>query len=215
MQAIFGASPDRTFLNFRMQQLMTLLHSTELAEHIYAADPRVTYWPLTANSFVQNWGTFVNIYVGDALELYWSGSQPASESVGRTEWQWDVHLLPGNGIQISSQVPLGPPYSGYCTVTDGLSAAVAMPGTGLQLQFATPTAPSQFVVMHRARPAADIGTVLQQAAALISNVEQLFLPATEYLQLLQQIWMQQSLFPYKYRALLLAIAKHLETCPVE
>jgi hypothetical protein len=215
LQALFGATPDRTFLNFRMWQLMTLLHSTELAEHVYAADPRVTYWPVVTNSFMSSWGTTVDFYAGDAPTLYWSGEQLASEGMGRTEWQWDVGLLVGAGIQIVSQVPAGALYSGYYTTADGLSEAVTMPGAGLQLRFATPATPAQFIVTHRARPTTDIGVVLQQAAALIGDVEQLFLPATEYLQLLRRLWMQQTLFPYKYSALLLAIANYLETCPVE
>lgn len=48
-QLLFGAQPDNYFLNFRVNELMSYIHATELAEYVYRLDPRVTYWPRSAN----------------------------------------------------------------------------------------------------------------------------------------------------------------------
>lgn len=48
---IFGTNPDRVFLNYRAAEIMRLLHQTELAEFVYALDPRVTYWPQQTTEF--------------------------------------------------------------------------------------------------------------------------------------------------------------------
>ena len=48
---LFGAAPDKVFLNFRAWELLSIIHETELAEFIYALDPRVTYWPQPQTEF--------------------------------------------------------------------------------------------------------------------------------------------------------------------
>jgi hypothetical protein len=41
---LFGDA-DAAGRNYRARQLMTILHSTDLAQYVYDMDPRVTYWP--------------------------------------------------------------------------------------------------------------------------------------------------------------------------
>lgn len=50
-QIIFGTGPDKVYLNFRAHELLGLIHATELAEFVYALDPRVTYWPQPTTEF--------------------------------------------------------------------------------------------------------------------------------------------------------------------
>jgi hypothetical protein len=42
---LYGTSPTPAARCFRTQQLMTLLHGSELEPFVMALDPRVTYWP--------------------------------------------------------------------------------------------------------------------------------------------------------------------------
>jgi hypothetical protein len=42
---LFGGNPERVFLNYRIRELLHTIHETELAEYLFALDPRVTYWP--------------------------------------------------------------------------------------------------------------------------------------------------------------------------
>lgn len=48
---LFGVNPDQRFLNLRAMELLSYAHQTELAEYLYAFDPRVTYWPRVKPSF--------------------------------------------------------------------------------------------------------------------------------------------------------------------
>lgn len=42
-RALFGFWPDRAMRNYRLQQFMTLLHESELAEYVTQFDSRITY----------------------------------------------------------------------------------------------------------------------------------------------------------------------------
>jgi hypothetical protein len=42
---VFGLQPTPTALNYRLRQVMQLLHATELETYVLAKDPRVTYLP--------------------------------------------------------------------------------------------------------------------------------------------------------------------------
>lgn len=52
-QILFGAKPDNYFRNFRCNELMSYIHSTELAEFAYKFDPRVTYWPKLSKPYFE------------------------------------------------------------------------------------------------------------------------------------------------------------------
>lgn len=58
---IFGAAPDNYFMNFRANELMSYIHSTELAEYVYRLDPRVTYWPKNDLTYFEPTGKKVTI----------------------------------------------------------------------------------------------------------------------------------------------------------
>lgn len=40
---LFGAAPDRVYLNYRVRQCLSLMHSSELAEFVTHLDSRITY----------------------------------------------------------------------------------------------------------------------------------------------------------------------------
>lgn len=42
---LFGTRADRSAKNYRLRQIMPLLHSRELEEYVLALDPRISYWP--------------------------------------------------------------------------------------------------------------------------------------------------------------------------
>ena len=60
-QILFGANPDNYFLNFRVNELMSYIHATELAEYVYRLDPRVTYWPRSGRPYFEPAGKRVSI----------------------------------------------------------------------------------------------------------------------------------------------------------
>jgi hypothetical protein len=110
LRSLFGSNPDRLYLNYRMRQIASLLHSTELEEFVVLPDSRVTYWPMVADNFLDSFGTTaVPILIGDQT--------------------WTIV---GNGI-----LPVGTPVSGTwqdARYEDG-TRWVVKEGIGLDLRF--------------------------------------------------------------------------------
>jgi len=45
---IFGSKPSRVDLNFRLRQIMMLLHTASLEQYVVVPDSRITYWPVVS-----------------------------------------------------------------------------------------------------------------------------------------------------------------------
>jgi hypothetical protein len=100
-KVLFGTNPDKAFLNFRAQELMRLIHQTELAEFVYALDPRVTYWPQAQTEFftAQRQINIKKIKGIDALKLYVTGDVLADNKIGRAFRDYSVVMESGGGAE--------------------------------------------------------------------------------------------------------------------
>lgn len=85
---VFGGDPDRRTLDYRLRQFMACLHATELEEHVFAFDTRVTYLPFTDPSAFAA-GVSV-IPVGAAGDAYAGGVLPTPTASGRSFFSWTV-----------------------------------------------------------------------------------------------------------------------------
>lgn len=149
---LFGSAPDRVFLNFRAQELLSFIHRTELAEFVYALDPRVTYWPKTQSEFFRAKTTVTTIKtIGtDESRLYINGTLKSDNSKGRAFKEYTVKLINNtsesatieivsdNGAAVDTQ-PIEwlatTPDSAAAEVTfTGMSNQIALPNTDLTLQ---------------------------------------------------------------------------------
>jgi hypothetical protein len=149
---LFGAAPDRVFLNFRAQELLSFIHRTELAEFVYALDPRVTYWPKKQSEFFRAKTTITTLKtVGtDESRLYINGTLKSDNSVGRAFKEYTVKLfnntaaaatieiVSDNGAAVDTR-PIEwlatTPDSANAEVTfTGMSNQIALPNTDLTLQ---------------------------------------------------------------------------------
>src|SRR5271166_5753626 len=52
-QLLFGSMPDRALLNLRLRELLSIIHSTELAIYATNLDSRITYLPWDTSVFDQ------------------------------------------------------------------------------------------------------------------------------------------------------------------
>lgn len=88
---LFGATPDRTMLNYRLAQYMTLLHATELKKFVIDLDPRITYTAETGASYADLFSpsTFTPAAAGPS-ELTFSGSPLAPDASGLTRFNYDL-----------------------------------------------------------------------------------------------------------------------------
>jgi len=149
---LLGSAPDRVFLNFRAQELLSFIHRTELAEFVYALDPRVTYWPKTQSEFFRAKTTVTALKtVGtDESRLYINGTLKADNSTGRAFKEYNVKLINNtgtsaiieivsdNGAAVATQsiqwLATTPDTAGADITFTGMSDQIALPNTDLTLQ---------------------------------------------------------------------------------
>jgi hypothetical protein len=208
LRMLFGSNPDRLFLNYRMRQIMSLLHSTELEEFIYLPDNRVTYWPMVDDGFHNVFQILQVPVISDGSTLFVIGSHDPEEGAGISEQQWRLEVMNGNIVQVTRQSPPLTTVLESYTLTDALTNEIPLSGTGLNFRISTPAV----VVTSRAEPQNDFGATLQGAVQLIgqSGIDNLFLSTVEPIPTLKTVWETHPLFSYKYSAILLVIAYYLE-----
>lgn len=215
LRMLFGSSPDRLFLNYRMRQIMSLLHSTELEEFVLLPDSRVTYWPMVDDGFVDTFTNTVEQYLGPYTRIFVIGMAAADDGAGKSELQWKLryYVSGQHYIEITRQTPVGAPEVMELTFTDSLSEEVPLSGSAIRFRIEQPIAGGvEWIVTVRATPAIDFGVTLQKAIQLIgqSGIDNLFLSATEPVPTLKTVWETHPLFAYRYSAMLLAIACYLD-----
>lgn len=149
---LLGSAPDRVFLNFRVQELLSFIHRTELAEFVYALDPRVTYWPKPQSEFFRAKTTITSLKtVGtDESRLYVNGKLKPDNSKGRAFKEYRVKLfnntgaaatveiVSDNGAAVDTQIiewlATTPDTGGADVTFTGMSNQIALPNTDLTLQ---------------------------------------------------------------------------------
>jgi hypothetical protein len=103
-RVLLGSDPDARFLNLRVRELIGYIHQTELAEFVYALDPRVTYWPVQETEFFDSTRKTLTVtqIKGAPRRLSVTGTFQANNSVGRTLQQY--LLTAGNETLPTTQV---------------------------------------------------------------------------------------------------------------
>ena len=93
-QLLFGATPDNYFLNYRCRELLSYIHTTDLAEYVYQFDPRVTYWPETGKPFFAPTSKRVAITQTYGLPQHFTitGNLRSINSLGRAHQQYTIDL---------------------------------------------------------------------------------------------------------------------------
>lgn len=221
MTYLLGSSPDRLYLNYRMRQVMQLLHSTELAEFIYTLDTRVTYLPMQDTSFFA--GVFGHVYAqydGIApVPLTIDGEHLADDGAGLTTLQWDVKVLANNQIQVDRFTP--PALLDNVVMYDedhGLSGYVELPGSDLRFKFPTAQSfASAWSIVSKAIPSQDIGVRLANMIGATDHeiMAKIFQPKQEPILTLENSYNDNDQFPYQASALLIAFALYMDTLPQE
>lgn len=152
---LLGSAPDRVFLNFRAQELLSFIHRTELAEFVYALDPRVTYWPKPQSEFFRAKTTITALKTTGVAEsrLYINGTLKPDNVKGRAFKEYNVKIINNTTTTATVEIisDLGAekdtqpiewlattPDSGGEDVTfTGISNQIPLPNTDLTIQLVT------------------------------------------------------------------------------
>lgn len=158
---LLGSAPDRYFLNYRVRELMHYLHQTELADYVYALDPRVSYWPETdAPFFTKPTNVDVTQTAGPTgARLFFSGQLTANNAIGQCLRQYNVSIYnaPALTLKIAQNTK---ETDTALTVSNGLSQTVALGDCGLFVRVGKPEAAVRWTVTTLARPKQAIAAVL-------------------------------------------------------
>jgi len=220
MVQLLGSKPDRLYSNYRMQQVMQMLHSTELEEYVYTLNNRVTYLPISSTQFFDEvFGQLQEQYAGNPIELVIDGFHKADEGVGITTLQWSLTVLNASQIRVNRLAPnaLLDNVVNY-TSSHGLSDYIELPGSDLVFKFPTDLADgAEWIVTSKARPEQDIGLRLTKLISVTDDETQtaVFQPRNEPILTLQNSFRDNDLLPYKAGGLLLAFALYMNTLPQE
>lgn len=164
-KVLFGAAPDRYFLNFRARELLAYLHQTELAEYVYALDPRVTYWPEPARPF---YDTEKQLRVTQTFGVepstpFFSGDLFADNSRGRSVREFSLRAeSDGTTWTAALRTPDRP---GKVETTsllfvNGLSQKLPLSTTGLYFQLRQPASATDWQIYTRVKPSPALTTLL-------------------------------------------------------
>lgn len=216
-QLLFGSAPDRLMLNYRMRQLMELLHSTELDEYVYLLDSRVTYLPLSSVFFDDVFKLEIQQLGGSGDPLYIRGTHDPNESAGQLEQVWDLTVTDDAALVVKRRPPVKttPVTIDY---TKGLCTPVPLTGTSLTAQFHQVPDGTYWKITSRARPRTDLMQLLSQLVSAFGEQgdQEVFPPlAPEPVATFERVWRHHELAPYRYSALLLAMAWKINGLPQE
>lgn len=239
LTVLFGSNPDRAFLNYRMRQIMLLIHATELEQFVYSLDPRVTYLPFPASDmFTTGPVTTVTQQAGDATRLFVLGDWAVDEVSGRMEQVWDVEMISSTGGNITTRRGTTTTTPFVVTYSKSLSSPVLLPGSPLSIRFYEPvgfiggefsdefsdefnvgvaaqTLP-RWQIASSSRPTTDFSSVLLSLGRALGEhgMQEIFPPnAVDPVTTFLRIWQTHQLATYRYAALLLAMAWRINTLP--
>lgn len=115
---LFGSTPDRVMMNYRLQQFMTLLHATDAVSFVLAKDPRITYGQTVDRSFfpADAFGAKAYVSGGPDTAVTVGGDPAAPDATGLTQQTFVLSVAAGRvtSARASSQFrlldrPLTPP----------------------------------------------------------------------------------------------------------
>lgn len=211
---LFGGVPDRLFMNYRMRQIMQLMHATVLAVDITADDPRVTYLPFKQDFFNDVFKTTIEQVAGPARRFDVVGTHTSNMSSGIARQLWEVSVLEGGLVNVTKRRGT-PETREHYVVTD---VAVPLHGSELQIYLHNALAGTSLRIESLARPAFDVATVLTGSAAVVEQYgfDEIFPTiAAEPVATWKRVWLEHPDSAMKFTAMLLAIAHRTSQLPQE
>ena len=212
---LFGTNPDRAMLNYRMRQLLPLIHTTPLEAYVKAKDPRWTYLPVRDLDLYHP-ATFTHTTdrTSGTGTFGLTGQALPDEQVGIIRRDLTIAITATDTITITQVAP-----SGSTIVLSGLT----IPTTEPQLHIVVPipglighikgTVGDSWDVMSLCRSSRCVADLWIDVLKVMTPGDEIALfgaaPEEPYLQF-RSIWRNHVLFNHKMSALLLALAYRTE-----
>lgn len=212
---LFGTTPDRLFLNYRMRQLMQMLHATPLAEFVSSTNEDITYLPFRNELDTTLFRQVITVNnAAPAYPVYLHGAHTADEATGQTSYSWNVQLITADTVRVTTLVPETRYADVPVTFSNGLSSTIPLIQNKLSTSFGTAPQWFEYQVQSVVRPATDLTAILTSATIAATGLDELHIFDTTIAaeqQMYHDIWRKHPQFVMRYSALLLAIANFVET----
>lgn len=209
---LLGSDSDRLFRNYRLRQLLTLLHNSEYGYLATAADPRVTYWPFDAQFYDEVFGV-TQEPVGHTASLpFLAGNAICDEGRGRCIFQWRLQALSDNRVRISQQRPDATVTVVEYTTMGTLSSPIALPNSNLTFRVRAGEDAREWLITAKTRPSTDIAVVMSR---LFLAVPPERLLAYTRSPVITGYWQNAQNDQQRFALVLLGIASGVAACEVQ
>lgn len=206
---LIGDGSDDAYANFRLWQLLRLVHSTEYAHYITDLDPRVTY--LRRRSVVDAGAvsSYTPLTGPTTPKLYLLGSLETPLLPQRLQYDWLVEVVSGLVVR-STLIQTQQTTDTIVTVDDDLSSPIPLAGQGTFNVRIASNAPlpvgARWQVTAFAKPAGDPSLLLEPLAKIGDEaLFELFGNAEPY-KTFSDLFTKHVYFQYRLTGMVLAYA---------
>ncbi len=205
---LFGFSPDRTYLNYRMAQYERVIDAARLRDHADGPQPRLTRTRTTVRPFA---GAFGLRSEGSPLPISITGRALADDAAGRCLTRWTVTVESSISAVVSRRTPtVGGAVHVPFTIESGVSSSI--PLDRFVSCTVTPTVGASWSVEACGEPARNLADVILNLEALgeRSGANLFGFSPTEPYLTYRNLWRDHPHWPHRLAGLLLAVAARTE-----
>lgn len=215
---LLGISSDRALKNYRLRQLLNIVHSTSLGDYLIELDPRITYWPSTDTTLLRSalYGPTAVLLDGSPSWALSVLNYESEKSDNKLYEQWRLQVLSSSSLKITRETDsVNEQTTTSYSAGNGVSAPITLPSSRLQVTISAgilgagnwPT----WKLNVLSKPLFGLSDVyLTLKHNIESDVDSLFVDASEPYNTCRLLWsMEQGPIVYKLGAVLVALAYQL------
>ena len=209
---LLGVNSDNAFANYRLWQLMKILHSTEFVSYVLALDSRVTYTsmnpPVRLNS-----ATFTGLNLESAGSvILFVGAPVVTKQSPIILRNWQVTLKDANTVTLANWQD-GSTVDVPITFDGGMTNTIPMPGQpnfSIRISAQSLSVGASWMIETFAEPSGDLTDLLDPLTRYVLSHPEIFMPNQTPFTVFRQLWSNEVFLPYRLSGLLLAFIYQLE-----
>jgi len=214
---LFGGQPDRTFLNFRLQQYMLTAHSTEYGAYVTALDPRVTYLPDPAAPGPEAIGVPTTPVItplcgAPADDVTCIGALNSLAETPRMKETWEITVIGPAAVRLRKYID-GTSAEAVPSFSSGWSLPIDLPGVkGVSVRLRDPLPPegAGWTVEIWRAPEADLLEVVSALSRMSDAVYAELFPIRAPYDVFRQLWEREAFPLRRLTGVILAAAYRTE-----